>query len=171
MGTARFGDEFRYGTSSSFSARQIVTKTTLTNDQIKALPTAPITISDTPASGQLIVPALLHVKIDCSNGVYTNIDAASYLYAGTYVTSGSPDVVTEQALSTPVSPGVGEIFATASEVNAAILFPIQPYVITNVDALYALPWALTINNDTNGNLTGGHASNSGVVHFAYYIFG
>lgn len=144
---------------------------TLTNDQIKALPTAGLVISEALGlqTRHKYLAASLHVS--AANGAYTNIDADAYLVIAT------PGEVTKLSAYLPndssASPGLEMLTEAFGATDVMVDLP--PYSAP-VDAVYAAAWGtvaptqqtpvanasmvLIFNNNGAGALTGGHSTNS-----------
>jgi hypothetical protein len=173
----RFGD---------VDAAQILTKTvTLTDAQIKALPTTPIALVASPGSGYFISPIGVVLVVDAVAGAYSNIDAAGWLgveYAAAYAFVGyvGNDASITNAL-------IGATALTDLLTNGAkVSVNLAPFEATEDINQSAGQWgpmpvlqALTskenraisihINNNGSGVLTGGNAANSLIVTVLYVV--
>lgn len=163
--------------------------TTLTDAQIKALPTTPITLVAAPASGFRIKILGGTMRLNNAAGAYTNINTA-YCELRVNVTAGwrlaGPVLVNDTEWSVALT-GMTDVFGNAATYvldvpTPGLLYPVDagaqsgnssgqlllnPFNIpptADVDAKAAL---LSINNNGSGNLTGGNAANSLKVTLYY----
>lgn len=151
------------------------TSVTLTNAQIKALPTTPIVLAAAPPAGFLIQPLLATLFAKTASGAYTNIDAAGSLnvaadiFALGYVPNDVAITTGSATRLTDLLGGTGN-----KTVN------LTPYVDTesmdgwgNVGVVGSTPapTALTIAIDNGGSgvLTGGNAANTLTVIVLYVV--
>lgn len=143
---------------------------TLTNAQIKALPTTYQTVVAAPGADLLLMPVAAAVYIDATAGAYTNIDTSPADAEGLTIAYGDWD---EDAMT---------YFAMSGAAEAFLGLLAGPYIRTPTPASLASlttftlrrtaanflnqPLKLVAWNDT-GDYTGGHASNTGTV-IVYY---
>jgi hypothetical protein len=139
---------------------------TLTDAQIKALPTTGVSVVAAPGAGRMLV-LLGGVYIGrFDSGVYANVDAASYIGiktgpylsradagngnffdAGTYTNIGFISPVLSGATASTLGNAIG--YNTAQTVNVALL--------------------VQVDNNSAGNFTGGNAANTLTVSVTYYV--
>jgi len=135
---------------------EITSGTVLTNAQIIALPTTPVSINIAPSSGFIALPKSAYVKVNSNAGIYTNINAGC-LIQFTF-TSG-------QAMLADLDEGDGFVTALLGTGTAAgdaattrAVGAAGTLASFEADAL-----RISANNQGSGNFTGGNAANSGLV--------
>ena len=139
---------------------------TLTDAQVKALPTAAVTVVAAPGAGKTLVP--IHcVLVMAGTTDYTNLDATSRLWVDV---GGNGDYMTnfDSGAGTQVSSlltGVPELAICAAQQQSPVL---SPYVPNSPAALENLPLVIQASNGAAGNFTGGNAANSLKVSVLYY---
>lgn len=156
---------------------------TLTNSQIIALPTTPITLVSAQGSDTLIEPVLATVYCKSSGGAYATINAAGSLGVG-WNNAGS---ITDVLGYVPNDAGITYGSTTrltdllgSTAVRRAVLLPLQQTEGTNQWGLMSFvvsdPTNLTnkdlviyIDNSGSGVLTGGNAANTLVVNLWYSV--
>ena len=150
-----------------------VSKTvTLTNDQIKSLPSIPFVILPAPGSGRRIIVIAARILVNNTLGVYDNVDPALQVYLR--LQGGVHGLAVSGLLD------VGWILADGSEVGVADTY--GDYFTTTEGNLlrgnsgYAsdfenLPLVLRADNGSppDTNFTGGHAGNTLKVSVSYVI--
>jgi hypothetical protein len=139
--------------------------TTLTNAQIKALPTTPVDIVATPGAGQILLPISVTYKANFAAGAYTNVNDTASLQV-------TFDGSTDSEL------GRGHFFPQAGRWSQVQVGSIKRRDIVN-QATASLGFAMlgfadtalqvAMDNASDGNLTGGHASNVLIVDTNYIV--
>lgn len=127
---------------------------TLTNAQIKALPTTPIEAIPAPGPGKQVVPWLAFCRLD-SGGAYTNFDMSTLLAlayeesSNSILATSAPDLLLGSSVdyNLQLAPASG-----TGDVDAVV-----------VDA----PVMLKFANGSSGNLTGGNAANALTIQIYY----
>jgi len=154
----------------------------LTDANIKALPTTPITLVAAPGSGFKILPHIVHIQINDAAGVYTNINAtyaACFLYYLGDTSQWTNIGIVDDSVYTLT--GFTSMFAVAG-IHSKTL---PPYTDTPTDGNTGVDWvsantigstlydnkalAIAMDNNGSGVLTGGNAANSGKVTIYYTI--
>ena len=123
---------------------------TLTDAQIKALPTTQVGIVAAPGAGKVLFPVQWLIVADTRAGAYTNLDAA----------------ISGPNLGWPSEPA--QLFSAAA--SAVILTTVANKISAwenladsggdNLGNLEDQPLVIGIGNGASGNLTGGNAANS-----------
>ena len=129
---------------------------TLTDAQIKALPTTPISFITAPGTGRRIIPVKGQWRADTSAGAYTNIDATLAklrLVYGATVALASAEVMDDGA------PGAFTSLLGGAAVKSVGLhyWDEDPVAVSSVENAAV---QVSIDNSASGNLTGGNAANS-----------
>lgn len=166
-------------TATSFIRRATLT---LTNDQIKALPTTPITAIAAPSSGYRNKILAGTIKIDATAGAYTNINTtycditlrSSNYWAATFILN---DNTTSPALSQATallgSAAIKLLDFLAPSVEAPATTSNGWVVVSSFSSaasdVNGSAISLGADNNGSGNFTGGHASNSGKVTLYYAV--
>jgi len=181
VGVGQVGPSAGGGSSASSILRQAVAS--LTNAQIKALPTTPVTIIAAPGANKLLVPhvALAHMKWV---GNYTNINATSSISidtAGNFLTSLAEDtlggVTALLAGGGPDGSWVPFVIQQIAQAKVTTATPaVNPHFHHGVadsgsyDAdIVNVPLTISMENVGDGPLTGGNASNVLQISVAYYV--
>jgi hypothetical protein len=155
----------------------LVRVVTLTDAQIKSLPTTPITIVAAPASGFRVRALHVSFSVDTNAGAYTNINAMyADIHGGDYGLYGLIDDATPVPALTNLTQILGSAARTVYDVsipnNAAIGTGIGYVQNTNVEtkaAVDAVAFQLAGDNSGSGNWTGGNAANTMKVTLYYVI--
>lgn len=164
------------GTGSASGAAILKATKTLTNAEIKALPSTPITLIAAPTAGSRIKVIGLSYSVVFTAAAYTNVNA-TYAALFTYYL-GDP---TQWAVTGVVNDSVGSFTRLTTFLSAAnATWDVAPYLdapgnqwtqpigighgSTNGVAL-----ALAIDNNGSGALTGGNAANSLLVTIYYTV--
>lgn len=132
--------------------------TTLTNAQIKALPTVAQTII--PAvTGKIVVPCYIGFCLSPWVADYTNIDGVTH----------NVDV-NANGVFTPPTFTIAGLFAQG---HATVIWCDygREYDFTpeNIASLKSQPWTLALSNGASGNLTGGDASTRLSITATYIV--
>jgi hypothetical protein len=159
---------------------------TLTNAQIKALPTTPITLIAAPGSGYIIKLLAATVVVNTTAGAYTNIDTTycavpqfSHVSGGLWL--ATPAAINDDSLTTDMTYATTVLGSTAKRVLHCVV-PVQVAAdqgstsgaegivfsnVTNAASDFEnLPVLLDAYNGS-GDFTGGNAANTMRVT-AYY---
>jgi hypothetical protein len=155
---------------------------TLTDANVKALPTTPISLIAAPASGTRIVPLMAHLKTAFTAGAYTNINSDSWL--GIVINAGGTEVDVlgyvpqDAAITNGTTTNISSLFAAA---NSRVTLPmysrtegVDSWGPTPGSAAASSNWdakALSIKSDNNGSgvYTGGNAANTMLVTVLYLV--
>lgn len=150
------------------------TVTILTNAQIKALPTTPITLLTAPASGYQNRFHGATLAIDASAGAYTNVDTALASLniktgAGAQLALGPQN---NSTLTTPLARlttflGATDKLVMLNPYSEAVQVSgagssgyVQPVVSSSLADYEAEAITISLDNNSAGDLTGGNAANT-----------
>jgi len=139
-------------------APMIIKTTVLTDAQIKALPTTPVTIV-AAVVGKIIVPFLTVLQLDATAGAYANISAgAGQMFRTVCVTDKSVRILNTELLSGAAK----ECVFLASKFQLDAIPPTVPRLYVSPDDPAALTnQPLLLNSDNAlGDFTGGNAANT-----------
>jgi hypothetical protein len=156
---------------------------TLTDAQIKTLPTTPVTILVAPSAGFMNRVLAMSLILHASSGAYTNVNttfASLQLETGTGVRLALGPV-NDSTLATPLA----RLTAFLGAANKAVFVPMyseaiqsatagtsgykQPSVTASLTDYDAQVGRLAINNSASGVLTGGNAANHLTVVIYHFI--
>lgn len=147
---------------------------TLTDAQIKALPSTPIEIVPAAGAEKAIIVINATTIIDRDAGFYTNLDADGYLAIGTDAVDLMFPAFNEQGSSSGLEAFIGSnnetrqiaVLSCASQFTAPgwgiVANPIPRSSLNNKAVV------IKANNGSSGNLTGGNSANSLRVSVAYF---
>lgn len=157
---------------------------TLTDAQIKALPTTGITIHVAPGAGFRIKPVAISLVGKFTAGAYTNVNAT---YSDIHIEVGTEYIIFCVANDSSTTPAISQMTDFMGAVNRVVDPPITDIVSVPVagGAGYILPnsetaagvsttvWddvaiSIKAENNGSGNFTGGNAANTLKVTF-YFI--
>ena len=153
---------------------------TLTNAQIKALPTTPVLFGTAPPSGSWNHAVAASYVINTLGGAYTNINVTlcefsiiggSLIYGPIDDVGSNPVLTTFTSLfgsavhdtHTPLTP-YAESFPYPAGTSGRVMNPIFD-TTASVDAKQ---FTVQINNNGSGNLTGGNAANNVIIRVYYF---
>lgn len=153
---------------------------TLTDAQIKALPTTPVTIIPAQGASTVIEPLQYIVQSKCAAGAYTNVNAAAFGGMSYGPASGTASgYIANDPTTTPVLSFLTQMLGTTPK--QMILLPYMTQVDPASDEwgvfgdippsgpIANLPVQLVMNNQGSGNFTGGNAANTWVVTAFYTV--
>ncbi len=142
---------------------------TLTDAQVKALPTTPFSLVAAPGSGLLLVPHQIILMVNTNAAIYTNINAASSIWAGL----GSAAMLSS-LIANDAGVSVADVTAfigTAGKWATMLRWPFEDnrgdangwgpmaYIYDYSAANTNTALTLQMDNAGSGNLTGGNAAN------------
>jgi hypothetical protein len=158
---------------------------TLTNAQIKALPTTAITLVDAPSSGLWIKPFGATMRLTSTAGAYTNMNT-TYSTVAIQSSAGAwlVDPLVNDSTTSPTLTQVSGVFGNAHNVLVPFRVPFgtpqggnNGYLVTDthdysgnlVTGVNGLAVVLAIDNNGSGDLTGGNAANSMTIVVYYSL--
>lgn len=146
---------------------------TLTDAQIKALPTTGVDVVAAPGAGKILIPQFAWARVAWTAD-YTNIAAAAVLELR-FTGGASFFCVLDNSVNTAVGSllagggpdAVGGYFGLRTRPGAAANYGIAGLYDADVANL---PLTIVGNNDGSGAFTGGNGANTMTVTVAYYVF-
>lgn len=145
---------------------------TLTDAQVKALSTTPITLIAAPGAGKMIVPIAVVMNLKSWVADYTNINVSSILRILYAAGTVEPIVIGSNATSLSVTNLLGfsgnrpSIYGIRSNVVSSTLRPVSSFAQAEP---INTALQMSINNQGSGDLTGGNAAQSLIVTVLYEI--
>lgn len=150
---------------------------TLTDAQIKALPTTGVQVLAAPVSGYRPKPIGGSLYVNANAGIYTNINTT---YSDFHIETGAGQYMAYGPVNdntvTPALTGVSDLFGSTAVRVMDLPMPFLQYdggyIVTSslipASGVVAQQWLVKIDNNGSGNFTGGNAANSGKVT-VYYV--
>ena len=173
------------GTGVATGFQALLTATvTLTDAQIKALPTTAIEIVAAPAANTRIKPVSATLQVSVVTATYTNINATYAQLSLGWDGSTFPWAVVpvvNDSTTTPAMTRVTDLLGGAvhdsivdltvpySEMSGADWWLTQPAVNVSFTTTVAKNFTISLDNNGSGNLTGGNAANTMRVVLVYYV--
>jgi hypothetical protein len=137
---------------------------TLTDAQIKALPTTPIQVVAAPGASKMIVVVSSMWALDATHGAYTNLAGMSLaLGYGAWPLPQATNSYSEAAQGAFADASAVHILAFAAPANTSGQ---AAWIAEHAQVAGAA--VVVQENGTTGNLTGGNAANTLVVSATYY---
>ena len=143
-----------------------LTRATLTDAQVKAVPTTPVTVIAAPGAGKAIMILTAWMRLDARGGAYTNLTGLEV-----QLNYGAAALAPASAAYVEASQGA---FADASA--AHVLGSFDDQTGGSAFASWMAEIATVTNSPvtvffsgTTGNLTGGNAANSLTVDVLYHV--
>lgn len=168
------------GTGSASGAPILRASVTLTDAQIKALPTTPITVVAAAGAGTVITPIAWRFIADLSGGAYATVNAAAYFHIRYNGGTDASSYILNAAGTTPAKTMMTDIFVSTTK-WFLILQPWQEQLDPASDEWGVVPVVAAtgnienkalecrINNGGSGNLTGGNAANTLTIVTLYTV--
>jgi len=142
-----------------------LTRATLTDAQVKAVPTTPVTVIAAPGAGKAIMILTAWMRLDARGGAYTNLTGLEV-----QLNYGAAALAPASAAYVEASQGA---FADASAVHVLGSFDDQtegPQASWMAEIATVTNSPVTVFfSGTTGNLTGGNAANSLTVDVLYHV--
>lgn len=139
--------------SESSAGYLVLAEVTLTDAEIKALPTTPIELVAAAGAGKIIkIIDITAVQKIVSGGSYTNVNTGSYL---TLINDNNVFGLS----ASPLEEGSGDWFSPG-------VTNYQGYYETTMENM---PVMLAVNNSGGGNFTGGNAANTLKINVYYVV--
>lgn len=159
------GSQLAPGVQTVYSA-----SVTLTDAQIKALPTTPVELVAAPGAGKILLILSAFMLLDTSAGAYTNVNAAATGGVDIGGAYGNFMQVLDPAGLVPALEGTDvlafkldtAVYISGDQVyNNVAAYTVGDYVNT--------PIIIDLENSSDGNFTGGNAANTLKVTALYTI--
>ena len=142
-----------------------LTRATLTDAQVKAVPTTPVTVIAAPGAGKAIMILTAWMRLDARGGAYTNLTGLEV-----QLNYGAAALAPASAAYVEASQGA---FADASAAHVLGSFDDQtegPQASWMAEIATVTNSPVTVFfSGTTGNLTGGNAANSLTVDVLYHV--
>ncbi len=154
------------------------TTITLTDAQIKALPTTPITVVAAAGASTLIQPQFAYLFAKTSAGAYTNINAAGSLTLAVSGYGGMGFVPNDASITAGSKTRLTDLLGSATnhQTQLSAYFDTEGVdgwgpvgVVQTMTSGVNQPLQVTLSNGGSGNLTGGNAANTLTVVVTYVV--